>query len=120
MIQECRVATCGRRVSVKRDQLCEAHAERLRKYGDPLAGPPIMDRRPGRREYVIGEVEWFFECGVSPDLTMAALGYTDRGVIIRALQRWGRSDLAERFYAPHARDDSWFNQWIKNGEHRVA
>lgn len=113
----CAVPTCGRRRAVQWNGLCDSHSERLRLYGDPFAGPPIADRRPGRREYVIGEIEWFFTCGVSPELTMNALGYTNRDSIVQTLKRWGRPDLAERFM--ERQEESWFNQWLE-GKYRVA
>lgn len=116
----CSITTCGRTRSSSGgagNTYCESHYRRARKFGDPLAGPPIIDRRPDRREYVIGEVEWFFECGVSPELTMTALGYRERDSIAKSLTRWGRPDLAARFQP--GQEESWFNQWLE-GKHRVA
>lgn len=40
----CRIPSCGLAVNHKSEQLCRAHARRLWRYGDPLAGGPMRPR----------------------------------------------------------------------------
>lgn len=107
-MRECAEDECNRPVACR--GLCEKHYRRL------LRGVTDKQERHDR-DYVIGEIEWFLECGVSPDLTMVAVGYTLRDSLMRSLKRWGRPDLAEHF--TERQEESWFNQWLE-GKHRAA
>ncbi len=96
---------------------CNAHYQRLRKYGDPRAGKPTLQELAERRAYVIGEIEWFKTFGVSGELIASELGYTKVESVRDLLHRWGRPDLAELFM--DRQEENWFRQWLE-GKHRVA
>lgn len=60
------------------------------------AATPTVEDQAGRRAYVVAELEQLL--GTDSEASIARrLGYRDSSSLSRALQRWGRSDLARRF-----------------------
>jgi hypothetical protein len=94
---------------------CKSHYEKFRRWGDPEGS--IEKAQAIKQEYVIGEIEWFIQFGISPEITAAQLGYQKMSSLNVLLNRWNRPDLAEYFI--HRQEENWFRQWL-GGKHRSA
>ena len=49
-----------------------------------------------RADVVVSETQWLLDCGEDGTRIAARLGYAHPRHLARALQRWGRDDLAGR------------------------
>ena len=49
-----------------------------------------------RADVVVSETQWLLDCGEDGTRIAARLGYSSPRHLARALQRWGRDDLAAR------------------------
>ena len=84
----CEVVDCGKKH--KAHGFCCAHVARLRRYGDPLGGPPAPEEW-----LIIEDVEWMADHGESLEGAAARLDQKV-GTLERALDRAGRADLVAR------------------------
>lgn len=111
MTQPCSIADCRRPVEAQ--GLCHAHRERLQKFGDVHAGPPLRPRRGDIADWLERAERWDSDDCLLWPFARNSAGYghfSDNGVDVLAHRR-----ICERVHGAPPQNDSEAAHLCGNG-----